>query len=142
MYPTWRTVLERTTEEYDISGSVVLQGRVTMSSATGQATDEPSLIFRSIEMLPQSPSLYLYLTTRSSWMRFDESDVFVGIPDGDPNFPDGSFSMQGNFRMTFDDTNVNVREYCRDGCYWYLWCDIFTVTLAGGRLLEEQEKEA
>jgi len=132
IYPNLTTELEQTTELYKISGSIEINGRVKRKS-TGKIIDIPEITFHDIKMSPQPPNLFLYLTTRSAWMRFGENDIFIQMDtdESDPDFPQGSFSRTGTFTMDWPfEGSVNIIDFI-DG-YWYLWCETFTVTLAGG----------
>ena len=57
--------------------------------------------FQKIDLSLQPPALYLYLTTRSAWMRFDKDvDVYVDMEgDGNILWPAGSFYEEGSYSM-------------------------------------------
>ena len=78
-------------------------------------------------------------------MRFNEDeDVFVAIQEEslEPGVPGGSFAVLGSFSQGWKSVSsdpssntgigVDVRD-CKDG-NWCLWCETFTITLAGGPL--------
>merc|ERR1711862_748516 len=88
--------------------------------------DEPIFQFKNIDISPQPPAMFLYLTTRSAWMRFSENDIFIYMEGyGNLNWPDGSFYEEGSYQMRWPAgaKDTDIRDYL-DG-FWFLWCTTF-----------------
>lgn len=165
------TTLGSTTEEYNITGTIIISGKVrrkfSIMSSDSSVIDTPVLHFRNLKMYPQPPALFLYYTTRRSWRRFKpDQDVFVHVPlsDQGSDFPDGSLYREGSYSVypppnmfdsiregnsnihqeatEIDNDNDNSVNSAANGennfGFWYLWCDTFSITLAGGPLLPMQ----
>jgi len=142
MYPNLYTEIESTSEVYIIQGDILTSGEVGRtydSNSPYSLYDKTTMRFNSIDLAPQPPALFLYLTTRSAWMRFSTDDVFIDmLGDGDLNWPAGSFYEEGSYSHPWPPgEKVDVREY-EEG-YWYLWCTTFAITLAGGHIQVLQE---
>lgn len=133
MYPSITTELISTSEVYIISGDINVRGKVGRIGGTYDLYDKPVMRFEEIDLAPQPPALFLYLTTRSGWMRFGDDDIYFAMEgDGDITWPEGSFYEEGSFNMEWPltDDRVDIRDYMEG--YWYLWCTTFRITLAGG----------
>ena len=126
------TTLQSTTDDYYITGSIRISGKVGRTFSTLELKDVPTIKFLDIQMHPIPPALYLYLTNRPNWIRFNPNDIFVSIP-GNPHdgFPEGSFNYEGTYSIDWphDDT-IDIQNF-KNG-YWYLWCETFAIVLAGG----------
>lgn len=137
IYATNRAILVSVTDVYNITGTIWVRGEVAFNSFTGEATDKRILEFQDIRMVPMPPSLFLYITNRDAWMAHDpEEDAFIYIHSSDDSsleYPPGSFFEEGTYHQDWDEA-VNATHFARGN--FYLWCDVFTITLAGGALAE------
>lgn len=101
--------------------------------------DEMILYFDGFYMEPQPPALFLYLTKRPNYWRYDNNDLFIPMEDDRAilmGLPEGSFAVHGSHMMRWPYPNVQWDDYVNGS--WYLWCDAFTIVLAGGRLTGAQ----
>merc|ERR1712232_88170 len=103
---------------------------------TLELKDVPKLKFLDIQMHPIPPALFLYLTNRPNWIRYDPNDIFVSIPgDTHHEFPEGSFNYEGTYNIDWPHYDTIDIQNFKNG-YWYLWCETFTIVLAGGSVVE------
>jgi len=135
MYPTLTTELIETSETYIISGRINIRGKVKRASSSNNTydlVDVPVFEFENIALSLQPPELYLYLTTRSAWMRFSKDDTFIFMEeDNKLGLPEGTFNKEGSYSMSWPlEGEVDIRDFMNG--YWFLWCTTFSLTLGGG----------
>jgi len=142
MFPTVTTELISTSEVYKISGNIGVLGkigRISNEAWGDDLYDKAVMWFEKIDLYPQPPALFLYLTRRSAWMRFSDDDIFLDMLGDGEIWPAGSFHEEGSFSHPWPlGERVDIRDYL-EKCNWFLWCTTFSVTLAGGAIEVVQE---
>ena len=130
---SYRSVLQSTTDHYNITGRVVVAGVVSLLPNTLVAQDEQVLFFSYVRITmvgppPPPPRLFLYLSNRTNeWQQQvnESQDLFVSMGG------DGSFSQRGRFQRQWPHPTVNIADYAaKGGGYWLLWCSNCNLTLA------------